>query len=30
MGLVWLAVGIGLLAYPRQSQATSKRFEAKL
>jgi len=27
MGLVWLALGIILLKFPRQSQAASRRFE---
>jgi len=27
MGLIWLAVAIALLIYPRQSQAASQRFE---
>ncbi|HTT21552.1 MAG TPA: hypothetical protein VMG82_21670 [Candidatus Sulfotelmatobacter sp.] len=27
MGLIWLAVGIALLAFPRQSQTVSRRFE---
>jgi len=27
VGLPWLALGIALVMYPRQSQAASKRFE---
>jgi len=27
MGLLWFAVGVALLVYPRQSQSASQRFE---